>query len=370
LVDIELETTYLNSKNVGQYVYGVGSLKSLESILASRRNSSSGVVIFLVDGYFEHNDHLLKKLPVNDHDRLIFVSVSSEPTTTYVNALLKKIVSTTKGQKNLAVVGIGGGSTLDVAKAISNLLTNGGCAEDYQGWDLVRVPGVYKIGVPTLSGTGAEASRTCVMINKENGKKLGMNSEYTVFDQLILDPDLTATVPENQYFYSGMDTWIHCVEALKGSYRHPIGDAFSNQAIGLCREVFDSNEMMSDSNRGKLMVASYLGGSAIANSYVGVVHPFSAGLSVVLNLPHCLANCVTMMAMEPYYPKEYGEFRTFIDRNEIVLPRDVCQGLSDAQFDALYRATIVHEKPLTNALGTGFSSEMTKTRVRELFERM
>lgn len=58
----------------------------------------------------------------------------------------------------VAIIGMGGGCTLDTAKAISNLLTNGGKAEDYQGWDLVKVPGIYKIGIPTISGTGAESS--------------------------------------------------------------------------------------------------------------------------------------------------------------------------------------------------------------------
>ena len=255
----------------------------------------------------------------------------------------------------------------------SNILPDAHNTRDL-GSSAVRWANVYAADVHLKNERGdwsmVEEEDYLTLINNKTGFKLGMNSDHTVFDQLILDPDLTATVPRDQYFFTGMDAWIHCVEALNGTYRNSIGDAFSNQAIALCRSVFDGEDMMSDESRGKLMVASYLGGCAIATSYVGVVHPFSAGLSVVLDLHHCVANCIVMMAMEPYYPKEYGEFRTFIDRNEIVLPRDVCQGLSDAQFDALYRATIVHEKPLTNALGTGFSSEMTKTRVRELFERM
>jgi 3-deoxy-alpha-D-manno-octulosonate 8-oxidase len=208
------------------------------------------------------------------------------------------------------------------------------------------------------------------MTNQENGLKLGMNSDQTVFDQLILDPDLTVTVPRDQYFFSGMDAWIHCVEALRGNYRNLVGDALSTQAIALCREVFGSDEMMSDENRAKLMVASYLGGSAIATSYVGVVHPFSAGLSVVLGLHHCIANCIAMMVMAPYYPNEYREFIGFVENSGVNVPNGVCAGLSDSQFDALYQATIVHERPLLNALGKNFRSVLTETRVRELFERM
>ena len=72
-------------------------------------------------------------------------------------------------------------------------------------------------------------------------------------------------------------------------YRNSIGDAYAEQTISLSREIFFSDNMMSDLNREKLMVASYLGGCAIATSYVGLVHPFSAGLSVALGTHHCLA---------------------------------------------------------------------------------
>ena len=115
------------------------------------------------------------------------------------------------------------------------------------------------------------------MTNKKTGLKLGMNSDHTVFDQIIMDPNLTKTVPRNQYFYTGMDAYIHCIESLNGSYRNAIGDAYSAQAVSLCRDVFTSGNMMSDENRSKMMDASYLGGCAIATSYVGVVHPFSSG---------------------------------------------------------------------------------------------
>jgi 3-deoxy-alpha-D-manno-octulosonate 8-oxidase len=259
---------------------------------------------------------------------------------------------------------------LDIAKAVSNLLTNGGKAEDYQGWDLVKKPGVYKIGIPTLSGTGAEATRTCVMTNPKNGLKLGMNSDHTVFDQLIMDPNLTATVPREQYFYTGMDSYIHCIESLAGNYRNAIGDAFSDQALRLCHDVFQSSDMQNEENREKLMVASYLGGCAIATSYVGVVHPFSAGLSVVLGIHHCLANCIVMTAMEEFYPKEAEEFLRFVDNQNIVIPKGVCKNLSQDQYDSLFKSTIIHEKPLTNALGENFKNILTKDKAIEIFQRM
>ena len=265
---------------------------------------------------------------------------------------------------------MGGGITMDVAKAVANLLTNGGNAEDYQGWDLVKQPGIYKIAIPTISGTGSEATRTCVMTNKKTGLKLGMNSDHTVFDQIIMDPNLTKTVPRNQYFYTGMDAYIHCIESLNGSYRNAIGDAYSAQAVSLCRDVFTSGNMMSDENRSKMMVASYLGGCAIATSYVGVVHPFSSGLSVVLGIHHCIANCITIRAMEDFYPKEYKEFWKMVEKQKIKIPENICKDLTDEQYDQLYESTIVHEKPLINALGENFKEILSKEIVIELFKKM
>jgi 3-deoxy-alpha-D-manno-octulosonate 8-oxidase len=364
-----LDTDVRNARNVNRYIFGKRAIQELGGILSLRRKSMAGQVVFLVDEFFETHPQTLGDLPSEDHDQMIYIPTHDEPTTGFVDVVTEEVMSKGGGQA-CAIVGIGGGITLDIAKAVSNLLTNPGHAADYQGWDLVKVPGVYKVGIPTLSGTGAEATRTCIMTNHENGLKLGMNSDHTVFDQLILDPDLTSTVPAQQYFFSGMDAWIHCVEALRGSYRNPVGDAFSMQAISLCREVFGSDEMMSDENRAKLMVASYLGGCAIATSYVGVVHPFSAALSVVLGLHHCVANCVTMMAMESYYPTEYCEFIDFIDNQSVIIPQGVCGGLSDPEFDALYQAMIIHEKPLTNALGERYRTILNKARARELFESM
>ena len=263
-------------------------------------------------------------------------------------------------------VGIGGGNALDTAKAVANLLTNPGKAEDYQGWELVKNPAVYKIGIPTLSGTGSECSRTCVLTNIPKNLKLGMNSDYTVYDQLLLDPDLLATVPRDQYFYTGIDTFMHCVESLQGSYRNAIIDAFSVRAVQLCEEIFLSDDMMSEENREKMMIASYIGGMAAGN--VGVIHPFSAGLGVVLHVAHGLGNCLALNVLGDIYPKEYKQFRTMIERQGVNLPTGICKDLTEEQYEGLYRGCIVHEKPLTNALGPDFKQILTRENLIERYK--
>ena len=167
-----------------------------------------------------------------------------------------------------------------------------------------------------------------------------------------------------------MDSYIHCIESLSGHYRNAIGDAFSDQSLKLCREVFQDSSAQSDGNRAKLMVASYLGGCAIATSYVGIIHPFSAGLSVVLGVHHCLANCITIKAMAEFYPREVEEFLKFVDFQSIQIPEGICKNLSSDQYERLYQSTIIHEKPLMNALGEDFKNILTQEKVIEIFNRM
>ncbi len=355
--------------NVKKLYFGVGAIGTLEEIIERQRRGNRSRAVVLIDEYFCNRPSFLESLPISGDDQLVFVPTDKEPTSVFVDSLKAEVVQKSD-QIPCVVVGIGGGSTLDCAKALSNLLTNPGEAADYQGWDLVRVEGVYKVGVPTLSGTGAEATRTCVMTNHHSGVKLGMNSEFSVFDEVILDPDLTVTVPRGQYFFSGMDAYIHCIESLGGHYRHPIGDVHSESVVQLCKDVFSHENMKSDENRSKLMVASYLGGSAIGMTLVGLIHPLSAGLSVVLGSRHCVSNCIVMRTMENYYPQAFSDFMEMVEKQEIEIPTQVCSSLTEKQFNELYDATIVHSKPLVNMLGEGFREIFSEKIVRNLFEQM
>jgi len=355
---------YKNTKNIPYYIYGQGAINQLSEVL------KNGDRIYFIDHFFKDKD-LINELPLQDEDVIIYVDTTKEPTTEKIDEYKENLIKINKNTPS-TIIGIGGGATLDSAKAVANLLTNPGKAEDYQGWDLVKNPAIYKVGIPTISGTGAEASRTCVMTNVKTGLKLGMNSDYTLYDQLILDPELTKTVPKEQYFFTGMDTYVHSFESLNGNYRHAVGDAFAREAISLCKQVFSSQDMMSDENREKLMTASYLGGCAIANSFVGVVHPFSAGLSVVFKIHHCEANCITMRGMKEFYPKEYDEFFEMAQKQDIKIPtlKKYVENLDEETFKKLYDSTIIHEKPLSNALGDNFKEILTYEKVKEVFLEM
>lgn len=359
-----LDTGVRTFKNVDKIRFGFGAISELDEILIDLTDDPKEIIVFL-DEYFDNSSlhRLLERF------RVVIVSTREEPKTTVIDDIMYNLKNSALVSPKV-VVAIGGGCTMDTAKACSNLFNNPGLASEYQGWDKVKNKGVYKIGIPTISGTGSEATRTCVMTNPLNGLKLGMNSDFTVFDYLILDPDLTKTVNRNQYFYTGMDSYIHCMEALDGHFRNPVGDAFSRSTLGICRDVFLSEDMMSDYNRENLMVASYLGGCSIAMSYVGIVHPFSAGLSVVLGIHHCEANCIVMNAMEEFYPNYFEEFHQMARLQNVNIKRGIAKNLTDDEYEALYNATIIHEKPLFNALGEDFKETLTREKVKEIFKKM
>ncbi|MDR2160548.1 MAG: iron-containing alcohol dehydrogenase [Desulfovibrio sp.] len=354
-----------NTRNVPAYMLGHGSFARLDSLVDARR---PGAVFFYVDDFFR-NTPLPGDLPARAGDSVIFLDTSREPTVEDIDALADAARTSCRGALPCCLVGIGGGSVLDAAKAVANLLTNPGKAEEYQGWDLVKNPAVYKIGVPTLSGTGAECSRTCVLTNMRRRLKLGMNSDFTLFDQLLLDPGLTRTVPPSQFLFTGMDTFMHCFESSRGAYRNLIVDVLAAGASALCREIFlGPGDMLADDNREKMMVASYLGGMAAGN--VGLVHPFSAGLSIVLHIPHGRANCHALSVLGEFYPEEQALLAEILERRKISLPLGICSSLTDEQYEALYQGTIIHEKPLSNALGADFASILTRSKILELFKKM
>ena len=359
-------------KSIDNFFFGEGSFSQIEKIIQERqeihvKGGLTSKFVFYFDDFFGHDNEIVKKCSCIENVDIKFIDTRDEPTTELINKLRDDLIE--EGLPS-GLVAIGGGITLDTVKALSNLLGNDGNAEDYQGWDLLKRKGVYKIGIPTVSGTGAESSRTCVLINQKNGLKLGMNSDFTLFDMLILDPDLSKTVPKNIFFYTLTDAFFHSMEPLSGSLRNPIADSYALMAKNLCEEVFALDEIKSNVGRSKAMLASFFGGIAIANSMTALVHPFSAGLSVVLKVPHTLANCLVLLAMEEFYPEERATIIQAIQKHNIEVPRDICSKLSDKQFDDLYASTIVHEKPLSNGLGENFKDILTKNKVQEIFERI
>jgi 3-deoxy-alpha-D-manno-octulosonate 8-oxidase len=355
---------FRNFKMVGYVVYGRGSFNQLDEILGPHRKENKPV-IFLVDHFFEGKP-LASRVPLRGNDEIIFVDVTYEPKTTYVDKLAQQIKE--KFGSISGVIGIGGGSAMDLAKAVSLMMNNPGSSADYQGWDLVKYPGVFKAGIPTLSGTGAEVSRTTVLTGPT--KKLGMNSDFTPFDQIVLDPELTANAPANQRFYTGMDCYIHCIESLEGTYLNEFSKSYGEKALQLCRDVFVNKEQWDDECDDKLMMASYAGGMSIAYSQVGVAHAVSYGLSYLLGTKHGIGNCIVMDHLEEYYPAGVKEFKYMVEKNKIEIPKGICKGLSEEDFDKMINVSMGMKPLWENALGKDWEKIMTREKLRALFDKL
>lgn len=354
---------FRNFKMISRVIFGRASFNQLGEIIDPKRSAANDRMVFVTDHVFR--DHPLReRIPSTPDDLILWADTDDEPKTTYVDELVRQVKSESKTMP-AGVIGIGGGSALDLAKAVSLMLTNPGSSADYQGWDLIRNPAVYHVGVPTLSGTGAEVSRTAVLTGPE--KKLGLNSDHTVFDQVVLDPELLAGVPADQRFYTGMDCYIHCVESLEGTFLNAFSQAYGEKAMVLCREVFLDNPPDADD---KLMMASFFGGMSIAYSQVGVCHALSYGLSYVLGLHHGIGNCVVFDYLEEFHPEGVREFREMMARQQVELPRNLTSGLSDAQFEKMVDVSLVLEPLWENALGNEWKDKMSRTRIKELFQRM
>ena len=356
--------SFRNFKMVDYVVYGRGSFNQLGEILAPNRKGDAPM-IFLVDHFFE-GKLLLQKIPLTGKDKIVFADVTQEPKTKQVDALaasLREEFGTVSG-----IVGIGGGSTMDLAKAVALMMTNPGSSADYQGWDLVQQAGVYKVGIPTLSGTGAEVSRTTVLTGPV--RKLGMNSDFTPFNQIVLDPDLAKDAPVNQRFYTGMDCYIHCIESLEGTYLNEFSKSYGEKALDLCRKVFVEKNTWDDECDEQLMMASFAGGMSIAYSQVGVAHAVSYGLSYLLGTKHGIGNCIVMNHLEEYYPAGVEEFKFMVQKNNIEIPVGICAGLSDQDFNTMIDISLSLKPLWENALGKNWETIMTRQKLRALYEKL
>jgi 3-deoxy-alpha-D-manno-octulosonate 8-oxidase len=354
---------YRNFSIVPNIIFGRGSFSQLGDIIAPKRVTEGSYFVFVIDDVFEGKP-LESRLPMEGNDLLLRVNVDDEPKTTYIDQLVEKIAVYSKTVPD-GIVGIGGGSTMDIAKAISLMLNNPGSSTDYQGWDLIQNPSIYHVAVPTLAGTGAEISRTTILTGPV--KKLGINSDYTLFHQILLDPELIADVPRDQWFYTGMDCYIHDVESLQGTFINEFSKAYGEKSIDLCRQVFLEDHPDKDD---KLMMASYFGGMSIAYSQVGACHALSYGLSYVLGVHHGIGCCIAFDYLEEFYPQGVKEFRQMMEKHDINLPRGLTSNMDDKELDLMVTTALGLVPLWENCLGPDWESLMSRERTLELFKKM
>ncbi len=274
-------------------IFGKDAVKEI----GSAAKKLGGKKILLVSDYhLPKISEKIKNLLLREKLKVtIFNEIKSEPSVEIVD----KATAIAKKKKCDLIIGLGGGSSMDVAKAVSILLTNKGKAKDYQGQNKVKKAGVPKIMLPTTSGTGSEVTVTSVL---SRGKgKAGINSPYLFAELAILDPVLTLSLPDEVTASTGMDALTHAIESSTSKSTSPIVDIFAFRAIelinkNLLKAVKDGKNIKA---REGMLLGSFLAGIALANAGVGAAHALAYPLGGIFHIPHGVANALLL----PYVMK-------------------------------------------------------------------
>lgn len=194
------------------------------------------------------------------------------------------------------VIGIGGGSAMDVAKAVAVVAAHGVQAKDFLGLNKVPGPGLPTIMVPTTAGTGSEVTFTAVFVRHDLQKKEGMNSVFMYPDLALLDPELTLSLPPQPTAASGMDALCHAIESYTSVIASPASEMFSLEAIGLIAEnlrtcVHNGKDLEA---REAQMLGSLYAGIGLANAGVGAAHSLSYPLGGKYGISHGVANTLML----------------------------------------------------------------------------
>ena len=279
-------------------VFGNGSFQQLPEQIRELQAKRPLIVLdkqLAATGMKEQVVELLKKSGMEGQ---IFDKVDPEPKISMADDGAKLVLKA----KCDIVVGIGGGSAMDVAKAIAVLATNKGKAVDYLGLNKVPGPGLPKIMVPTTAGTGSEVTFTSVFVRPDLKKKEGMNSPFLYPDLALLDPLLTVSLPPGPTASTGIDALCHAIESYTSINASPLSELISLEAIALIAEnlrtaVHDGSNIAA---REKMLLASLYAGLGLANAGVTAVHSLSYPLGGKYGIPHGLANTVLLPHVMSY----------------------------------------------------------------------
>jgi len=253
----------------GKIIFGPGTLSE-----AGPAAASVGRRAFVVSGVdMEMARPVVSVLTSSKVTAVVFKAVG-EPTTNMVN----EAVEAARGISCDVVVGFGGGSAIDLAKAVSALLTNGGQLLDYlevvgNGKKLER-PSAPCIAIPTTAGTGAEVTKNAVLLSPEHKVKVSLRSPFLLPQVAIIDPQLTYTLPPETTAACGLDALTQLMEAFVTAKANPLTDALCRE--GMARAARSLKKVFDDGSdaaaREDMCVASHFSGLALANAGLGAVH--------------------------------------------------------------------------------------------------
>jgi alcohol dehydrogenase len=222
----------------------------------------------------------------------IFDGVEENPTSRHIENGL----SVAQDQRIDFLVAVGGGSSMDCAKGINFLLTNGGAMTDYVGFGKAKKPMLPSIGVPTTAGTGSEAQSYALIADEKTHMKMACGDRKAAFRVAILDPAVTVSQPAKVTAITGIDALSHAVEAFVTAKRNPLAQMFARTAWQLLEENLSKVLRQPDDldARGAMQLGAHLAGMAIENSMLGACHACANPLTAHYGVTHGVAIGILM----------------------------------------------------------------------------
>ena len=265
-------------------VFGTGSIQRLGELAASL--GGSRVLLVSDPGIVAagHPQTAIRLLTAAGIECFLFDNVAENPTTDHVNAGLEFV----QGRGVDLIIGLGGGSSLDCARGINFLLTNGGQMADYWGVGKASKPMLPFISIPTTAGTGSEAQSYALIADPETHRKMACGDPKAAAAIALLDPELTLTQPAQVTAATGMDAIVHALETLVATRRNPISEVFSQRAWQLLSRNYPLvlSEPDDLEARAGMLLGAHFAGAAIENSMLGAAHACANPLTARFDVTH------------------------------------------------------------------------------------
>lgn len=243
-----------------------------------------------------------------------YIKDEGEPVVNHVKAGLKLYLE----ERCDLLLALGGGSTIDTAKAIGILATNGGSLEDYMGMYKVKKPIPPLVALPTTAGTGSEVTRFTVITDPDKQLKMLIGSPLIIPTLAIDDPELTVTMSPKTTAATGLDAFTHAIEAYISKRAHPFTDTFARSAIRRISKYIRRAWSVPDDieARSQMMLGSLEAGIAFSNSSVTIVHGMSRPIGAIFGVPHGISNAILLPVCMEYCM--VGSLEKFADVAELM----------------------------------------------------
>ena len=284
-------------------------------------------VCAVIDGGVRSNEHVAKlKERLNDTFSTVFVAESevAEPDYDYLDQFKSQISADYD-----VMIAIGGGSTLDLAKATSVLVTNPGPAISFRGFNLIKKPGIPVVAIPSTAGTGSEITPNAVFTDKKEMRKLGINTNLYVPKLALLDPLMTISCPRSVTVSSGVDAIVHTLESYVAKRTNPVSRMFAREAFRLLFHNLPA--VLSDPQnvqlRARVQRGAFCAGIGLMNSGAGPAGALSYPLGVHFQVPHGIAGGVFVSRIARFNAErgytDYAELYDLIEGADLSLsPQD------------------------------------------------